>query len=230
MTNGSCVLLLRWLLIVLWGSYKISSPTWYLSWTAEKVVLLPCISRRRSSLRSSSSLSANILFLSWASLRMSAVDISCCWSFSAWSKNVFHERNVRSRALIMCKIFTPWIILLTLSKQYCSVPNKKPLGLFARCSEKLRNWSFKQLLLFLWNVQSLKLTGDQMLSYGSHFVGAIGDLLWPSCKPAPPIFSTCSSPPNPVYTTKRIETTFTVYEQKKNRRTDCFGRNIYRYP
>ena len=48
----------------------------------------------------------------------------------------------------------------------------------------------------------------------SHWcVREMGDLLWHSCRPAPPIFSTCSSPPNPAYTTKHRKTTFTVYEQ-----------------
>ena len=74
---------------------------------------------------------------------------------------------------------------------------------------------------------SLKLTGDQMERDHTHFALERGDLLWHSCRPTSPIFSTCYSPPNPVYPTKRIETTFTAYEENIHLRTECFDRNFY---
>ena len=46
-----------------------------------------------------------------------------------------------------------------------------------------------------------------------------GGLPWPSCRPAPPIFST-------LYLPYLAETTFTAYEQKTHRRTECVGSNI----
>ena len=38
---------------------------------------------------------------------------------------------------------------------------------------------------------SLESTGDQMVNYRIHFAWKMGDLLWHSCRPAPPIFSMC---------------------------------------
>ena len=46
-------------------------------------------------------------------------------------------------------------------------------------------------LLFPWSDPLLKLTGNQMANYHTHFVREIGDLLCHSCRPAMPIFSMC---------------------------------------
>ena len=50
------------------------------------------------------------------------------------------------------------------------------------------------------------------------------DLLWPSWRPCS--LANLSHILYPVYTTKRLETSFPVSEQNTHQRTECFGRNI----
>ena len=93
--------------------------------------------------------------------------------------------------------------------------------------QKSRYWYFNKFLLFSCSNPSLKLNGDQMGNYHTHFAQewglSCGTLIGQPCPPP-----RANLHPNSLYD-QTYRNNVTDYKQKTHQRTECFGRNIYWY-